>query len=256
MAKLELLKPKIRGLAERLINECKNLGYQVTITQTLRTIEEQDALYAQGRTKPGNIVTKAKGGYSLHNFGVAFDICPIVNGKAAWNDTALFKKIGEIGVSLGLEWGGTWTSFPDLPHFQYLAGHSLADFRNNKVDWKKFVGAMKKNKADAMKFIKGKNVCIYGASTKGNTIAQYYGMNSKNIVCAIDKSKEKWGKYMVGTNIPILPEENLSMFKYAFVMPYGFINLFKEREKKWLAQGGKFLTPFPEFKQIGNTKRV
>ena len=138
MAKLELLKPKIRGLAERLINECKNLGYQVTITQTLRTIEEQDALYAQGRTKPGNIVTKAKGGYSLHNFGVAFDICPIVNGKAAWNDTALFKKIGEIGVSLGLEWGGTWTSFPDLPHFQYLAGHSLADFHNNKVDWKKF----------------------------------------------------------------------------------------------------------------------
>ena len=119
-----------------------------------------------------------------------------------------------------------------------------------KVDWEKFIQRMKKNKANAMKFIKGKNVCIYGASTKGNTIAQYYGMNSKNIVCAIDKSKEKWGKYMVGTNIPILPEENLSMFKYAFVMPYGFINLFKEREKKWLAQGGKFLMPFPEFKQI------
>lgn len=138
MAKLELLKPKVRGLAERLINECKNLGYQITITQTLRTIEEQDALYAQGRTKPGNIVTKAKGGYSLHNFGIAFDICPIINGKAAWDDTALFKKIGEVGVSLGLEWGGTWANFPDLPHFQYLAGHSLANFRNNKVDWKKF----------------------------------------------------------------------------------------------------------------------
>lgn len=138
MAKLELLKPKVRGLAERLINECKNLGYQITITQTLRTIEEQDDLYAQGRTKPGNIVTKAKGGYSLHNFGVAFDICPIVNGKAEWNDNALFKKIGEIGMKIGLEWGGTWASFPDLPHFQYLADYSLADFRTNKVDWKKF----------------------------------------------------------------------------------------------------------------------
>lgn len=138
MAKLELLKPKIRELAEKLIAECKKLGYQITVTQTLRTIEEQDALYAQGRTKPGNIVTKAKGGYSLHNFGVAFDICPIVDGKAAWNDNVLFKKTGEIGMNVGLEWGGTWTSFPDLPHFQYLAGYILDDFRNNKVDWKKF----------------------------------------------------------------------------------------------------------------------
>jgi len=138
MAKLELLKPKIKELAEKLVDECKKLGHQITITQTLRTIEEQDALYAQGRTKPGNIVTKAKGGYSLHNFGVAFDICPIINGKAAWNDNALFNKIGEIGMKIGLEWGGTWTSFPDLPHFQYLAGYTLADFRNNKVDWKKF----------------------------------------------------------------------------------------------------------------------
>lgn len=138
MAKLELLKPKVRELAEKLMSECKKLGHQITITQTLRTIEEQDALYAQGRTKPGNIVTKAKGGYSLHNFGVAFDICPIVNGKTEWNDNALFRKIGEIGMKIGLEWGGTWDSFPDLPHFQYLAGYSLADFRGNKVDWKKF----------------------------------------------------------------------------------------------------------------------
>lgn len=138
MAKLELLKSKVKELAGRLINECKQQGHQITVTHTLRTIEEQDALYAQGRTKPGNIVTKARGGYSLHNFGVAFDICPIVNGRAAWNDTALFKKIGEIGMKVGLEWGGAWASFPDSPHFQYLAGYSLADFRNNKVDWKKF----------------------------------------------------------------------------------------------------------------------
>ena len=119
-----------------------------------------------------------------------------------------------------------------------------------KVDWVKFVQRMKKNKADAMKFIKGKNVCIYGASTKANTIAQYYKMNPTNIACAIDKSKEKFGKYMVGSNIPILPEEYLYHFDYAFVMPYGFINLFKEREKKWLAQGGKFLVPFPKFRII------
>lgn len=139
MAKLELLKPKVRELAERLINECKNLGYQSTITQTLRTIEEQDALYAQGRTKPGNIVTYAKGGESFHNFGVAFDFCPIVNGKLDWNNLELFKKIGSIGKSLGLEWGGDWpTPKTDLPHFECKCGFTLKDFQNNKVDWKKF----------------------------------------------------------------------------------------------------------------------
>ena len=138
MAKLDLLKPRVRELAKRLVSECKKSGVQIVVTQTFRTIAEQDALYAQGRTKPGSIVTKAKGGYSLHNFGVAFDVCPIVNEKLAWSDTNTFKKIGKIGMKIGLEWGGTWASFPDMPHFQYLAGYFLADFRNKKVDWKKF----------------------------------------------------------------------------------------------------------------------
>jgi len=73
MAKLELLKPKVKKLAEMLIEECKKSNYQITIVQTLRTIEEQDALYAQGRTKSGNIVTYAKGGQSFHNFGVVIE---------------------------------------------------------------------------------------------------------------------------------------------------------------------------------------
>lgn len=139
MAKLELLKPKVKKLAEMLIEECKKSNYQITIVQTLRTIAEQDALYAQGRTKPGNIVTYAKGGESFHNFGVAFDFCPIVNGKTDWNNLELFKKIGTIGKSLGLEWGGDWlTPKTDLPHFECKRGFTLKDFQNNKVDWKKF----------------------------------------------------------------------------------------------------------------------
>lgn len=138
MADLNLLKPKVKNLAEKLIAECDKAGYKIKIVQTLRTIAEQDALYAQGRTKPGNIVTNAKGGYSFHNFGVAFDFCPVVNGKLDWNNKTLFKKTGEFGVKLGLDWGGNWKSFVDLPHFQYLAGYTLADFRNNKIDQKKF----------------------------------------------------------------------------------------------------------------------
>lgn len=85
MAKLELLKPKVKKLAEILIEECKKSNYQITIVQTLRTTEEQNALYAQGRIKPGNIMTYAKGGESFHNFGVAFDFCPVVNSKLEMN---------------------------------------------------------------------------------------------------------------------------------------------------------------------------
>ena len=138
MANIELLKPKVKDLAQKLVSACTTAGTPITVIQTLRTIAEQDALYAEGRTTPGNIVTKAKGGYSLHNYGVAFDVCPVVNGKLIWNDTDLFKKVGALGQGLGLEWGGTWTSFVDLPHFQYLAGYTLTDFRTDKIDWKKF----------------------------------------------------------------------------------------------------------------------
>lgn len=138
MNKIDLLKPKVRNLAYELISECEKEGIEIKIVQTLRTIKEQDALYAQGRTKAGNIVTKAKGGYSFHNFGVAFDVCPVVNKKLEWNDKKLFKKIGAIGASLGLEWGGAWKTFKDLPHFQYRANYTLTDFRKGKVDYKIF----------------------------------------------------------------------------------------------------------------------
>ena len=139
MAKLELLKPKVKELAEKLRDECKKAGCDIIFPQTLRTIAEQDELYAQGRTKPGKIVTWAKGGESFHNFGVAFDFCLLVNGKLDWNNLELFKKVGAIGKSLGLEWGGDWPKpKTDLPHFEYKCGFTLKDFQNNKVDWKKF----------------------------------------------------------------------------------------------------------------------
>lgn len=139
MNKLDLLKPKVKRLAEELIKSCKKEKIKILITQTLRTKEEQDTLYAQGRTTKGSIVTNAKGGYSYHNFGVAFDFCTIVEGKPAWKNKKLFNKVGSLGVSLGLEWGGNWKTFQDLPHFQYRAGYTLKDFRNDKIDEDKFI---------------------------------------------------------------------------------------------------------------------
>jgi peptidoglycan L-alanyl-D-glutamate endopeptidase CwlK len=135
---LDSLKPKVRRMAEQLLAECKKKGIAVAITQTLRTIEEQDRLYASGRTVPGRIVTQARGGYSMHNYGVAFDVCPIKNGKADWSDLAAFDRIGAVGSALGLEWGGSWKKFRDRPHFQFTAGYAIADFAAKKIDWRKF----------------------------------------------------------------------------------------------------------------------
>jgi peptidoglycan L-alanyl-D-glutamate endopeptidase CwlK len=95
----------------------------------------QDKLYAKGRTEEPigrrHIVTNAKGGQSFHNFGLAFDIVILGDGgKANWdtNDPA-WKRAGEIGKSVGLEWGGDWTRLKDLPHFQYIGGLTAADCR-------------------------------------------------------------------------------------------------------------------------------
>lgn len=130
------LLPKVQRLCAQFLAEAQKQGMPLILTQTYRTIEEQNALYAQGRTKPGKIVTNAKGGQSLHNWRVAFDVCFLVGKKASY--TGDWKKLGLIAQKLGLEWGGNWTSFPDKPHFQYLAGYQLKDFINKKVDLKKF----------------------------------------------------------------------------------------------------------------------
>lgn len=112
------LTPEMQVLCKAFIAECKKQGIDVLITSTYRDFESQDALYAQGRTKPGNKVTNAKAGYSFHNFRVAFDVVAIVNGKPDWNDFNLYKRIGQIGKEVGLEWAGDWVSFKELVHFQ------------------------------------------------------------------------------------------------------------------------------------------
>ncbi len=138
MNQLDTVKPKVRELGLQLVAHCLQSSITISVTQGFRTFAEQNTLYAKGRTVPGQVVTNARGGQSLHNYGVAFDICPIIGGKYIWSDNSLFASVGQIGQSLGLEWGGSWTSFQDRPHFQYLAGYKLADFQSNKVQWSRF----------------------------------------------------------------------------------------------------------------------
>ena len=99
---------------------------------------------------------------------------------------------------------------------------------------------------------KGKKVYLYGASTKGNTLLQYYGLNSDIIPYAAERSPEKWGKYTVGTGIKIISEKKARKLNpdFFFVTPWGFIKEFIKREHKWLKKGGRFILPFPLFKVI------
>ena len=127
------LHPIVQVLAYKFLGACAASGIDVILTSTYRDIESQDALYAQGRTSPGNIVTNARGGSSFHNYRVAFDFLPIVNGKADWTDSALFQKCGEIGEKLGLEWAGRWTTFREEAHLQFANGLTLDDFKAGKT---------------------------------------------------------------------------------------------------------------------------
>lgn len=114
-----VLADKIRQIAATMAAE----GFWVRVTQALRTVEEQNTLYAQGRETPGKIVTNCKGGHSYHNFGLAVDCVPSLPGDTYipdWNaQHPTWKRMEELGGELGLTVGAQWRTFPDAPHFQY-----------------------------------------------------------------------------------------------------------------------------------------
>ena len=124
------LHPSVRAVVTKIINECnKRLTgrAQVRISQGLRTDAEQTELYNKGRTTAGKKVTNAKAGQSIHNYGFAVDIVLIIDGKTASWDTkadwdgdkvADWNECVEVFKANGWVWGGDWTSFKDMPHFE------------------------------------------------------------------------------------------------------------------------------------------
>lgn len=119
--RLKKVHPLLQHAIGALVMNLAALGIEIEVVQGLRTFAEQDALFAQGRTKPGNIVTRARGGQSEHNYGVAVDVAPTRNGKIDWNDLPKFFTIGVEAKKVGLEWGGDWHKFIDKPHVQLPA---------------------------------------------------------------------------------------------------------------------------------------
>ena len=130
---LDDLLPQVKTKVEDFIKACQHNGIDILVTSTYRDYESQDALYAQGRTTEGKIVTNARGGESFHNYRCALDIVPIVNGKPDWDGShPVWAQIGEIGTKCGLEWAGNWKSFKELAHFQFTNGLTLSDLKAGK----------------------------------------------------------------------------------------------------------------------------
>lgn len=116
-AVIATLLPQVRPYARALYFKAREHGITINIISGLRTFEQQDALYAKGRTAPGRNVTNARGGQSMHNFGLAFDI-GVFRGRQYLPNSAQYKAVGVLGEEMGLEWGGNWKSIVDQSHFQ------------------------------------------------------------------------------------------------------------------------------------------
>lgn len=141
--RIKLMHPYLRDKLNReYLEACDMLppNYMLRITYTLRTFQEQDELYKQGRTKLFDEkgrrlgkVTNARGGESFHNFALAFDFCMLRdmdnNGKfetVDWDEVTQTKKIVKHFKKNGWEWGGDWAMFKDKPHFQYTFGYKCS----------------------------------------------------------------------------------------------------------------------------------
>ena len=140
--RIDLMHPDIKEKLKKDYLEINNnlpKGVRLRFTHTLRTIKEQDDLYAQGRTKKGKIVTNAKGGQSIHNWGLAFDIVILLdkdgNGtfeSVSWEVDKHWERVVDFFKKKGWTWGGEW-GFKDYPHFEYTKGKT----------WKYYAGLPK-----------------------------------------------------------------------------------------------------------------
>ncbi len=126
---LKTLTSRAEKQARVFLQKVRDADIDARIISATRTYAEQDALFAQGRTNPGTIVTNARGGFSNHNFAIAWDL-GLFDDKGIYLDASpLYAQAGKIGRDMGLEWGGDWKTFKDAPHFQCQTGKTLAELR-------------------------------------------------------------------------------------------------------------------------------
>jgi peptidoglycan LD-endopeptidase CwlK len=135
------LLPQVQPMARALVAESCRRQYPHQNHQRLAHLCRAGRAVRTGRTKPGKVVTNARGGYSNHNFGIAFDI-GVFEGSRYLPDDPKYKAVGALGIDLGLEWGGNWKGFTDQPHYQlrplWAVGmrerDTLAELRKRKAE--------------------------------------------------------------------------------------------------------------------------
>ena len=181
----------------------------------------------------------------------------------------LLKKynLKPVDASLNDSNGGSIRVF--IKHVDQLideeSGNCLSELRsaeekmnlNTDEPYKEFFQRCEKLKERTLSFIKkevsaGKRIHAYGASTKGNTILQYYGLDNNLIEAIADRNPDKWYRKTIGTNLKIISEEESRLSKpdYFLILPWHFLDEFRKREKEFLNSGGKFIVPLPDFKII------
>lgn len=126
-----MIHPDLQNKIDQFIAKAAEQGFNLRVTSGYRTPEEQQSLYEQGRSKPGPIVTQLQGlpiCESDHCRGFAFDVVDRIKGyNIDW------PKLGQIAKSVGLKWGGDWSSFPDKPHFYILRTTMTPQEALNKI---------------------------------------------------------------------------------------------------------------------------
>ncbi|MBX2947607.1 MAG: M15 family metallopeptidase [Cyclobacteriaceae bacterium] len=127
---LNALHPYFRDKVSRLIYLCKQKGIELEIVETFRTHAKQDEYKSMGKK-----YTRSGAGKSKHQYGLAIDVVPIVNGVAEWHNKALWKRIGIIGEQLGLRWGGRWRYLYDPGHFEWTGGLSVYELANGRFPY-------------------------------------------------------------------------------------------------------------------------
>ena len=198
------LHPELQEKIKLLKGKCEKQGLKIGISECLRTVSEQDALYAKGRTTSGSIVTNAKGSTysSCHQWGIAVDFYRN-DGKGAYYDKdGFFSKVGKIGVSIGLEWGGNWKSIKDNPHFQ------LPQWGSSTSKLKKLYGTPEKFKATWNKSTTKSTT----SEIKSDTVFKKINKDSskddvKKLQTALNKNGAKLtvdGKYGQNTKLAVL----------------------------------------------------
>ena len=163
---IKQLHPKLQTKVEELKALCEKEGLALGIGECFRSVAEQDALYAKGRTTSGSIVTNAKGSTysSQHQWGIAFDFFKNVKGHE-FDDVAFFNRVGALAKSIGLAWGGDWTSFVDRPHL-YLPdwGSTASKLKSQYGTFEKFKATWtvaSESKADSSKIQDWQNAAKY-----------------------------------------------------------------------------------------------